>query len=202
MGCDTCLSLSPPPFCFPRSDSRGRRLPPPPTPTLQWEHSKEQTIRHSLVGWGWGGSGPSSLHLPLLKLVLSSLPAQPGGAQEAGTPGHARSGLVVVRMATVQAWLCVPFPELCSVSPGLSSCRGSVSVPHQPLWLSCLWVLCLGAESTGPDCPALSHRSFCSWTKGLATQHQAELALCSSLSGSGSPFSLPSALSAPTPCPS
>lgn len=72
---------------------------------------------HSLVAWG---SGPSSLHLPLLQPVLSSLPAQRGGAQSAGTPSHASSGLFVVGMATVRSLLCIPFPYHCFLRPGLS----------------------------------------------------------------------------------
>lgn len=73
-GCEHLLVFFPSPFCFPHHAPRGRRLRggggvggggagAAAVGTLQ-----RADDRHSLVGWG---SGPSSLHLPLLQPVTS-----------------------------------------------------------------------------------------------------------------------------------
>lgn len=177
MGCEHLLVTFPLPlFCFPHRDPRGWRLG-----AQQWEHSKEQTIRHSLVGWG---SGPSSLHLPLLKPVLSIQSACPTWWSQVGwdlgqRPGHS-AGLAVSVFSRAQL---SPSPKVRSLFfTSLSSCLVSGSSVGSR---------CREYKSRSPH---FSHSSFCAWTKDLATQHLEELAVCSSLSGSSSPSFSPSAL--------
>lgn len=102
---------------------------------------------HSLVGWG---SDPSSLHLPLLQPVPSSLPARP--AQQAGIPGRASPGPARGGSGP-QPGVCEGFCCFVLFFPISSLLSGPWSLPALGLWLrpvpasGCLIHPCISATT-------------------------------------------------------
>lgn len=150
----------------------------------------------SLVGWG---SGPSSLHLPLLQPVTIQPARQTWWSPVSrdrrpcqlwpgcGGGGHS-AGPVVYFFSTAllsELWPLLVL-RVCLYSPpaSLDGCL----YPHLP------WAFFrLQVQRARSRLPLSFTQSSALWTKGLRPQHLEGLAGCSSHSRSSSPFSFSSA---------